>query len=169
MLEEIYKLILDKVDVTAKDKFESLLRKTITFAFLPDHDPKPGINVISFKFAQLLEGMERFSQYSDKEKSMIHATKNLLAVLEGLQFEVDESECFLLYQLRKIGKFRKREKELRDELKDLAKTFPQYEQSDGEFSRSLKHLMREKIILYRKGVIQLNASFVVRYGVDDKS
>lgn len=166
MLEEIYNTILEKVDVTAKDKFESLLRKSITIAFLPEHDPKPGIETVSFKFGQLLEGLDRFSKTSDKEKELVHGTENLFAVLVGLQFEVDESECFLLYQLRKIGRFRKREKDLSAELKALWKTFPQYELSDGEFSRALKSLMREKLILYRKGIIQINKSFVIRFQID---
>lgn len=166
MLEEVYNTILDKVDVTATDKFEKLLQESITVAFLPEHDPKPGIETISFKFGQLLEGLDRFSRYQDKDKALVHGTENLLAVLEGLQFEIDESECFLLYQLRKIGRFRKREKDLSAELKMLWKTFPQFELSDGEFSRSLKSLMREKLIHYRKGVIQINPSFVIRYHID---
>lgn len=166
MLEELYKTILDKVDATAMDKFEALLSQTITVAIIPDYDPKPNVATISFKVAQLLEGLERFSKYYDKDKALVHGTNNLMAVLEGLQFEVDEPEVFLLYQLRKQGKFRKREKELHDELKKLWKTFPQYELTDGEFSRALKYLMREKLIHYRKGVIQLNSSFVIRYDID---
>ena len=93
-------------------------------------------------------------------------TDLLLTILEGLQFEVDESECFLLFQLRKLGRFRKREKEFLEELKRLWKEYPQYELSDGEFSRTLKSLMREKLILYRKGNIQINTSFIIRYRID---
>jgi|GEM_PF-1799228 hypothetical protein len=166
MLEEVYKTILDKVDVTAKDKFESLLRKSIKMAFIPDHDPKPGLETVSFKLGLVLEELDRFSKYNDKDKAMIHGTQNLQGVLEGLQFEFDESECFLLYQLRKLGRFRKREKELLVELKRLWKTFPQFELTDVEFSHALKDLMRGKMILYRKGVIQLNTSFVIRYRKD---
>lgn len=166
MLEEIYKTILDKVDVTAMDKFEGLLRKSITPAFIPDHDPKPGVEIISFKLGQVLEALDKFSKFNDKDQAMIHGTQNLMAILEGLQFEFDESECFLLYQLRKLGRFRKREKDLSAELKKLWKTFPQFELSDGEFSRALKDLMREKLISYRKGVIQISTSFVIRYRKD---
>lgn len=167
MLEEIYKNILDKVDVTAMDKFDGLLRKSITPAFIPDHDPKPGVEVVSFKLGQLLEGLDKYSKSHDKDQSMIHGSQNLMAVLEGLQFEFDESECFVLYQLRKLGRFRKREKDLLEELKKLWKTFPQYELSDVEFSHALKDLMREKLISYRKRVIQLNSSFMISYRKDE--
>lgn len=166
MLEEIYKTILEKVDVTAKDKFENLLRKSITPPYIPDHDPKPGVEVISFKLGPFLEGLDKFSRSHDKDQAMIHGTQNLQAVLEGLQFEFDESECFILFQLRKLGRFRKREKDLLTELKKLWKTFPDLELTDVEFSHALKDLMREKLISYRKGVIQLSSSFVIRYRKD---
>lgn len=166
MLKDVYTEILDKVNVSATDKFEALLTQSITIAIIPDYDPKPNLETISFKFGKLLDGLERFSKHSDMEKALIHGTDTLLAILDGLQFKVDESEAFLLYQLRKLGKFRKREKDLLDELKKLWKIFPQYELTDGEFSASLKSLMREKLILYRKGTIQINLSFVVRYHID---
>lgn len=167
MLEEIYKTILEKIDVTAMDKFESLLRKSITLAYIPDHGPRPGIEVISFKQGLLLEALGKFSRSNDKDHAMIHGAQNLQTVLEGLQFEFDESECFVLYQLRKLGRFRKREKDLLAELKRLWKSFPDLELTDVEFSHTLKDLMREKLISYRKGVIQLNSSFVIRYRTDD--
>lgn len=167
MLEEIYKTILEKLDVTALDKFESLLRKSITSAYIPDHDPKPGVEIISFKLAPLLEELDKFSRSHNKDQAMIHGTQNLQVVLEGLQFEFDESECFILYQLRKLGRFRKREKDLLAELKKLWKIFPHLELSDVEFSHALKALMREKLISYRKRVIQLNSSFVISYRKDE--
>ena len=166
MLEEVFSSIIEKVDLTAIDKFETLLKKSITTAVIPSSDPKPFIETISFKFGPLLEGLDTFSKNKGKDKAQVLGTDLLLTILEGLQFEVDESECFLLFQLRKLGRFRKREKEFLEELKRLWKEYPQYELSDGEFSRTLKSLMREKLILYRKCNIQINTSFIIRYRID---
>lgn len=166
MLDEVYSAILEKVDLTAKDKFETLLKKSITVAVIPSSDPKPYIETISFKFGPLLEGLDYFSKNKGKEGAQVTGTEILMTILEALQFEVDESECFLMFQLRKLGRFRKREKDFLSELKRLWKEYPQYELSDGEFSRALKSLMREKLILYRKGSIQINTSFIIRYRID---
>ena len=166
MLEEVYETILEKVDLTAKDKFESLIRKSITIAIIPEYDPKPNIETISFKFGPLLEGLDSFANSKGKDKTQILGTNLVTIILEALQFEVDESECFLIFQLRKLGKFRKRESEFLAELKKLWKIYPQFELSDNDFSHSLKSLMREKLLLYRKGSIQINTSFVMRYRID---
>jgi len=166
MLDEVYETILEKVDLTAIDKFETLIKKSISTAIIPEYDPKPNIETISFKFGPLLEGLDAFSKNKGKDQAQVIGTELLLIILEALQFEIDESECFLLFQLRKLGRFRKRESDFLAELKKLWKEYPQFELSDGDFSRALKSLMREKILLYRKGVIQINASFVIRFRID---
>lgn len=166
MLEEVFQGILDKVELSAMDKFESLLHRSISIAIIPDHDPKPYIETVSFKFGILLEGLDTFANSKGKTSAQVVGTNLLMAILEGLQFEMDESDCFILFQLRKLGKFRKKESELLGELKRLWKTYPDYELSDGDFSRALKFLMREKLILYRKGSIHVNTSFILRYRID---
>ncbi len=165
MLSEVYETILGKVDITAMDKLKILLQKSITKAIIPESDPKPYIETISFKFGQLLEGIEHLASSKGKENQQALGTDLLMAILEGLQLNVDEAECFLLFQLRKLGRFRKRESEFLTELKGLWKTYPDYELADQDFSRALKSLMREKLILYRKGSIQVNTSFILRYRI----
>lgn len=162
MLEDLHNEIIEKVDFTAIDKFEVLIKSSITRAMIIGED-NPNISSVSFKFAQLLEGLGTFANSKGKEKAPAIGAETLMTITNALQFELDESEAFLLYHLRTLGKFRKRESELLDELKKLWKQFPDYEMEEREFSRALKNLMREKFIQYRKGNIHLNPSFVIRY------
>ncbi len=163
MLEEIYSNILEKVDFTAMDKFEALLRKTITRAVINDHDPKPYIINVSFKLADLLEGLNTFANSKGKENAQILGTQTFLTITDELQFELDDSEAFLMFHIRRLGKFRKREADLLNELTPLWKQYPEYEMNKVEFSRALKELMRAKLINYRRGNILLNPSFIIRY------
>ncbi|EQC47283.1 hypothetical protein [Bacteriovorax sp. Seq25_V] len=166
MIQDVYDKILENVDVTAMDKFKNLLQKSITVAIIPENDPKPYIETLSFKFGPMLEGLESLAGSKGKDKTLIVGTQMLAAIFNGLELNVDDAECFLLFQLRKLGRFRKRESDLLAELKRLWKDYPEYELSDIDFSKALKSLMREKLLLYRKGNIQLNTSFVIRYRID---
>ncbi len=60
MLEEVYKAILDKVDVTAMDKFQALLRRSITVAFLPEHDPNQALRPSLLSLGHSLRGWRIF-------------------------------------------------------------------------------------------------------------
>jgi len=114
----------------------------------------------------LLEGLAPFANSKGKEGSLVLGTQTFLDITEVLEFELDESDAFLVYHLRKIGKFRKREADLLQELTALWKVYPRYEISKQEFSRSLKELMRAKLIQYRRGNITLSPSFIIRYIVN---
>lgn len=164
MFEEIYSEIFQNVDFRAMDKFEALIKKTITGAVVTGDD-NPGIVSVSFKLGILLEGLIYFANSKGKEKGMDLGAKTMLTITNALQFELDESEAFLLYYLHTITKFRKKESELLAELKRLWVTFPEYKMEDLAFSHALKFLMREKFINYRKGNLQLNPTFIIRYRV----
>ncbi len=164
MFEEIYSEIFQNVDFRAMDKFEQLIKKTITGAVITGED-NPGMVSVSFKFAQLLEGLIYFANSKGKENGLDLGAKTMLTITKALQFEIDESEAFLLYYLHTISKFRKKESELIAELKKLWVTYPEYAMEDLDFSRALKFLMREKFINYRKGNLQVNPTFIIRYRV----
>ncbi len=164
MFEEIYREILQNVDFTAMDKFEVLIKKTISGAMISGED-NPDMVSLSFKLGQLLEGLVYFANTKGKDKAPDLGAKTLLTITNALQFELDEGEAFLLYHLNTISKFRKKESELLAELKRLWIQFPEYAMEDREFSRALKSLMRDKFINYRKGNLQLNPTFVIRYRV----
>lgn len=162
MLDQLYPKILESVSFTAIDKFEVLIKTSITQAMISGED-NPNLTSISFKWAKFLEGLPFFANSRGKEQAYKVGTETIMAVTNALQFELDEEEAFLLFHLRGLGKFRKRESDLLKELKKLWVDYPEYEMADRDFSRSLKNLMREKFINYRKGNITLNPSFVIRY------
>ncbi len=162
MFEEVYSEILEKVSFTATDKFEDLVRKSITKAMIIG-DENPNVTSVSFKFGQLLEGITYFAHSKGKENALKLGSDTILIITNALQYELDDTEAFLLFHLRNLGKFRKKESELLSELKKLWVQYPDYEMEDREFSRALKSLMRDKFIQYRKGKIHLNPAFVIRY------
>lgn len=162
LYEDLYNDIFERVDFTAMDKFEALIKKTISRAVINGED-NPNITSVSFKCQQLLEGLGPFANSQGKEKAYEVGAQTLLSITNALQFDLDEGEAFLLFHLRGLGKFRKREADLLKELKKLWEKNPEYAMEDREFSRALKNLMRDKFIQYRKGNILLNPSFVIRY------
>ena len=166
LLEEIYNKITENVDFTAMDKFEALLRKTITRAVIHDHDPKPHISNVSFKLADLLVGLNTFASSKGKAHTLRLGTETFLTITHALQYELDETEAFLMFHLRSLGRFRKREADLLQELTKLWQQYPEYEMTKHEFSRALKELMRSKFIEYRRGNLHLTQSFIIRYKED---
>lgn len=160
--QEIYDEVSEKLAFTAMDKFQNLIQSTITRAIIIGED-NPDLTSVSFKFQQFLEGLGTFANSKGKEKAHQVGTDTIIAVTNALQFELDDTEAFLLFHIRSLGKFRKKESELLAELKKLWVQYPDYEMEDREFSRALKGLMRDKFIQYRKGNIHLNPSFVIRY------
>lgn len=162
MLEEVYAEIFEKTQFSSHDKFDTLIKSTITRAII-ENDRRPDMISISFKFGTLLAQLNPFASSTGKENTLKLGTETLLAITNALQFELEESEAFLLFQLRQVGKFRKKESDLHNELKKLWKQYPEYEMEDRDFSRSLKNLMREKFIEYRRGNIKINPAFIIRY------
>lgn len=168
MIEDLHNEIIQEVkesfEFTAMDKFEDLIKKSVTKAVIIGED-NPDLRSVSLKFGNLLDGLGFFANSKGKEHAPKIGADTLLSIAQSLQFEMDPEEAFLLFSLRGLGKFRKKEAELLKDLKGLWKRFPEYELSDQDFSRALKSLMRDKFIQYRKGSIHLNPSFVIRYRV----
>lgn len=163
MLAEVYENILEKSKFDKVDKFEKLLKSSITEVWDQEKEPDPRFQCISFKLAVFFEGFTAFQNFYGKEKKYIAGVEGLQLIFDELQVEVDESECFILYHIRDLGKFRKRESELLKELTNLWHQFPEYKLEGIQFSKALKNLMRNKLIQYRKGNLHLLPSIMLRY------
>ncbi|MDB9787029.1 hypothetical protein OAB57_02900, partial [Bacteriovoracaceae bacterium] len=88
---------------------------------------------------------------------------NLLEViLSELELKNDRTECFILFHLRDLGKFRIKEAKLHQELMSLWGQYKDYKLNNADFSHSLKNLMRTKVVIYRRGSISLNPIVRVR-------
>jgi len=163
MLEEVYANILEKSKFDKVDKFEKLLRSSITEVWDSEKEPDPRFQSVSFKLSTFFEGFSAFQNFYGKEKKYLAGSEALMLICEELQIDVDEKECFILYHIRDLGKFRKRESELLSELNSLWAQFPDYRLEGRFFSMALKNLMRSKLIQYRKGNLHLNPSVLLRY------
>ena len=84
-------------------------------------------------------------------------------VAEQLGVELDKEECFILFHIRDIGKFRLKEAKLKSEMTILWREYKEYALCDQDFSYALKSLMKKKFIEYRRGSIQLNPNVIYRY------
>jgi hypothetical protein len=165
MLKEVYANILEKFPFDKIDKFEILMRSSITEVWDTEREPDPRFHTISFKLVNFFEGFTGFVNFYGKDRKYQAGTEILSLLCAELDIEVDDSECFLLFHLRSLGKFRKRESELLSELKNLWAQYPEYAMEDREFSKALKNLMRNKLINYRKGNLHVNPSVLLRYRV----
>jgi len=165
MLEEVYENILRKSKFEKEVTFEKLIRSTITKAWSDENEPDDRYFTVSFKLQKFFDGFTGLQNQYGKDKKYQAGAEALFNILEELQVDVDESECFILYHLRDMGKFRKKEADLLKELKALWGNFPVYAMEDRPFSKTLKSLMRNKLIQYRKGNIHLNPSTLLRYKV----
>ncbi|MCF8060626.1 MAG: hypothetical protein K9K67_15090 [Bacteriovoracaceae bacterium] len=165
MLEEIHANILEKIKFDKLDKFEILLKSTITHVWSTEKEPDPRFHSVSFKLAEFFDGFTGFLNFYGKENKYQAGVEALSIICNELQIDIDEGECFLIFHIRNLGKFRKRESELLLELKNLWTQYPNYKMEDREFSKALKNLMRNKFINYRKGNLHLNPSVLLRYRV----
>jgi len=164
-MEETFANILEKISFEKKDLFEKLLLKSIhtckdssksTYAI---HD-----NVI-FKLDAFFKGFLDFQNAYGRDKRYIAGVEALMVIGEELGIDMDRDECFILYHIRDLGKFRMRESKLHDELKILWKQPPyrDFALVDQDFSYALKSLMKKSFIEYRRGNLHLNPSVLIRY------
>ncbi len=163
MLEEVYSNILEKFKLDKIEKFEKLLKSCIREVWDQEKEPDPRFQSITFKISTFFEGFTAFQNFYGKDKKYVAGAEVLYLIFEELQVDIDESECFILYHIRDLGKFRKREAELLKELTNLWQQFPDYRLGDRDFSKALKNMMRNKLIQYRKGNLHLNPSVLLRY------
>ena len=170
-MNETYENICEKIAFNRKDEFHKLLTKSIhvsndsgksTYAV---HD-----NVI-FKMNVFFKGFSPFHNEIAKGKSYEAGVHALSVIFEELAVEVEKEECFILFHIRNLGKFRLREDKLLKELKDKWHEYKAYTIPDQEFTRALKNMMRTGLIDYRKGNLHLKPSLLIRYktgGVNER-
>ncbi|MGB0453422.1 MAG: hypothetical protein ACPGJV_06880 [Bacteriovoracaceae bacterium] len=162
-MEETIARILENSTFTNTELLNQLLRKCIhisndsTVSTYAIHD-----NLV-FKIDTFFKNLGSLANQYGKNRNYQAVSELLENILTELGLETDKKECFLFYHLRDLGKFRKREEDMHQELKVLWKSYPEFEMDDLDFSYSLKNLMRSRLIGYRRGKITLNPSVIIRY------
>ncbi|MBT7611311.1 MAG: hypothetical protein HN576_16240 [Bacteriovoracaceae bacterium] len=164
-MQEIVENILEKIEYENKDKFSALLYKTIEEVRAGD-DPYPLYKEILIRLDLLFAGFSPWINTYGKDKRYESGVEVLCLICEELGIEIEKSEAFILFHLRDKGKFKMKEKKLLDELKPIWGQYKHYKLEGPDFSYALKSLMRNKLINYRKGNLQLNQTVLVRIKVE---
>lgn len=164
-LSEAFENILEKIEFKKHQQFAEFLPKLIHVSNDSSKSTYAMYNNMVFKLDEFFKGMPNFQNEFGKDKKYLAGVHVLRAITDELGFELDDEELFMIYHLRDLGKFRKREKDLHDELKKLWDQ-PQYKEfalGDQDFSHALKNLMRAKFIDYRRGNLHIKPSLIVRF------
>ncbi|MCO4795167.1 MAG: hypothetical protein KC493_15730 [Bacteriovoracaceae bacterium] len=162
-MEETINAIVEKIRFEKKQKFSELITKAIYICKDTEKGPRAAHDNVVFKIDTLFAGFPDFINEFGKDKKYEAGVEALSVICEELGVDIDKEECFILFHLRDLGKFRLKESKLHAELKILWRQYKNYELNDQDFSRSLKSLMRMKFINYRKGNLQINKTVLIRY------
>tara|TARA_Y100000385_G_C12843423_1_gene529825 strand:+ start:114 stop:617 length:504 start_codon:yes stop_codon:yes gene_type:complete len=162
-MEDTISYILEKIKFKKKDMFEKLLLKILAVAHEDTKTTYSTHDNIVFRTSVLFAGFSPFHNELGKNKKYEAGVHALRVICDELLVEVEDSELFILFHIRELGKFRKKESDLLKELKSIWGQYSAYKIEDCDFSYALKNLMRLKFIEYRKGNLHLNKNIIVRY------
>jgi hypothetical protein len=155
-MDEIFESIIEKASFKNSDYFRKLLKDNIKCF---DEES----SLLYFGLVGFLQSSSGFTNGCQKSKKCEAGVIALMAICQELGFDIEDEECFILFHLRNLGKFKIKESVLRQELKTLAKEYPQYIMEDRELTYALKNLRKMNFITYRKSTIQLSNGLTVRY------
>ena len=162
-MEDTISNILEKIKFKKKDMFEKLLLKILAVAHEDTKTTYSTHDNIVFRTSVLFAGFSPFHNELGKNKKYEAGVHALRVICDELLVEVEDSELFILFHIRELGKFRKKESDLLKELKSIWGQYSAYKIEDCDFSYALKNLMRLKFIEDRKGNLHLNKNIIVRY------
>jgi hypothetical protein len=165
-MQEIVENILDKLDYENKDKLSGLLYKTIEEVRVDEEDPYPKVKELIIRLDLFFAGFSPWINTYGKDKKYESGIEVLCLICEELGIEIEKTEAFILFHLRDKGKFKMKETKLLDELRPIWGQYKHYKLEGPDFSYALKCLMRNKLIYYRKGNLQLNPTVLVRIKIE---
>ena len=155
--------IVESIEFEKKEEFRILLQKSIQVSTDSSNDELLENPNLVFKLDTFFKGFPLFINEFGKDKKYRAGVHALKTILENLGVDIEEEDCFILFHVRDLGKFRKREEKLYAELTELWGRYKDYKLEKQDFSYSLKELMRKKLIGYRRGNITFNPSVLIRY------
>ena len=112
--------------------------------------------VYELQIQKFLRGLgPLLSEFKNKDRMsiIINLIKNLFAFYE---YELEPEECYILYHLKDLGKFRIKDDTLFNDLQKSWKEFPDYELEKSDFKDAVKGLKNVKLIDSRKGSITMS-------------
>jgi len=162
-MKETIDKIVERISFAEKEKFTELLKKCLHISKDSKKSTYATEDNVCFKIDTLFKGFKPFLYACGKDKEYESGVEALSIICDEIGIEIEKEELFILFHVRDIGKFRKKEAALHSELKAIWKSYPHYELEDKEFSYALKNLMRKKLIKYRRGSVHLIPSVILSY------
>lgn len=162
-MQETINGIIERVGFKESVKFGVLLKKCIRPSTDTEKSTYATEENIIFHMDKFFKGFPPYLIEFGRAKKYESGVVALNVISDELGLELDKEECFILFHIRDIGKFRVKEIKLKQELTILWREYKEYALCDQDFSYALKSLMKKKFIEYRRGSIQLNPNVVFRY------
>lgn len=155
--------IVANIEFEKKEEFKLLLEKSIHVSKDSSNEELLENPNLIFKMDTFFKGFPLFINEFGKDKKYVAGTHALMTIFEQLGIEIDKEDCFILFHVRALGKFRMREEKLLAELNELWPRYKEYKLEALDFSYAIKDLMRKKLIGYRRGNVTMNESVLIRY------
>jgi hypothetical protein len=162
-MQETIERIVETIKFEKKDLFEKHLKKCIHISKDTHKSTYAKEENVIFHLETFFKGFSPFNNELGKDFKLEAGVEALYVILNELCVEVEKEECFILFHLRELGKFRLSEKKLRSELQELWKKYKHYNLDDSDFAYALKSLMRNDLITYRSRNLHLCSSVLIRY------
>jgi len=162
-MQETYDNIVEKIPFERKELFRDLIVKSIHVSTDSNKSTYAVDENVIFKMGVFFAGFSHFNNELGRGNIYRAGVAALMVIFEELLVPVDKEECFILFHIRNLGKFRMREADLLKELKEVWPKYKEFEIEGQDFSRALKNLMRLNLIEYRKGNLHFKPAVVVRY------
>lgn len=162
-MKETIENIMEKIKFSKKQNFETFVSSCLHYSGDSSESTYAVHKNVVFKLDTFFKGFTSFVNEFGKNRKYEAGVHAIKTICDELAVDIDEEECFILFHLRDLGKFRMKESKLLDELKNLWRDYPEYKLDDQDFSYALKSLMRKKFIDYRKGNLHVKSSVIIRY------
>ena len=158
---DLKQIILDKIELKNTTALSQLITQNFrTQRMLNSMDlDNPATEL---RFQHFLRGLRQLvSEYKIKEGMDVMITI-IETTFDAWGYEISRQECFLLYHLKDLGKFRIKDDKYFSQMEEQWATFKDYKMEKDEFKQSLKDLKNIKFIDLRRGAITFNPVVVLR-------
>lgn len=162
-MQERIQNIMEKISFSKKQLFQEHITSCIYILKEPDANPR--YEIVMFQLEQFFKGFPTFINERGKDKKYEAGVEALSVICNELDINIDESECFVLFHIRNLGKFKIRESKLYEDLLREWPNYKHYKIEEEQFVYSLKNLMKNKLINYRKRNLQLCPNVRISYRI----
>ena len=153
--------ILDKVELKNTVGLSQLITRNIkTTSILNSIELDTPVTEI--RIQHFLRGLKPLVSEFKQKQAMDAIVTVIETLFETWGYEFSRGECFLIYHLKDLGKFRLKDDKFFTQLEGEWKQHKDYVLDQSEFKQSLKDLKNLKFLEYRRGTIIFNSVIVLR-------